>query len=84
MSLEYDLPRTFNNFDEMREWVWNQFKRTEEEFNQGREAHYLKELHEEPNKLILGMTVLADGTDWNPGSGAGVYSYYGGAWHKLG
>lgn len=42
------------------------------------------ELHAEPSKLRTGMTVLADGTDWNPGSGAGVYTYYGAAWHKLG
>jgi hypothetical protein len=27
---------------------------------------------------------LADGTSWNPGAGAGVYAYYGGAWNKLG
>ena len=41
-------------------------------------------LHKEPDKLQEGLTVLADGTDWNPGSGAGVYTYYGAAWHKLG
>ena len=28
--------------------------------------------------------VFADGTKWNPGAGAGVYAYYGGAWNKLG
>ena len=30
-----------------------------------------------------GMIVNADGTDWNPGSGAGLYEYVGGAWSKL-
>lgn len=40
--------------------------------------------HSPPAKLRDGMTVLADGTDWNPGSGAGVYTYYAAAWHKLG
>ena len=25
----------------------------------------------------------ADGTNWNPGSGAGIYAYVGGAWTKL-
>lgn len=44
----------------------------------------LEELHAVPDKLRTGITVLADGTDWDPGSGAGVYTYYGGAWHKLG
>lgn len=37
-----------------------------------------------PTKPRNGMTVLADGTKWDPGSGAGVYTYYGGSWHKLG
>lgn len=44
----------------------------------------LDELHVAPNKVFTGLTVLADGTDWNPGSGQGVYTYYAGAWHKLG
>lgn len=37
-----------------------------------------------PQKPREGMVVLADGTSWNPGSGAGFYGYYGGAWVKLG
>jgi hypothetical protein len=44
----------------------------------------LKELHVEPEKPRSGMVVLADGTDWDPGSGAGFYGYYGAAWTKLG
>lgn len=44
----------------------------------------LEELHSEPKKLRAGMTVLADGTDWDPGAGQGVYTYYAGAWNKLG
>lgn len=48
------------------------------------EASYYKELHAAPEKVRAGMTVLADGTDWDPGSGAGLYCYYGGAWHRLG
>lgn len=84
MSLEFNIPKTFQRMEDLTQWVWENLKRAEEEFNAGREAHYLQELHEEPKKLILGMTVLADGTDWDPGSGAGVYTYYGSAWHKLG
>ncbi len=44
----------------------------------------LQELHVEPNKTFLGMTVLADGVDWNPGSGAGFYGYRDGSWKFLG
>ena len=44
----------------------------------------LKTLYAAPGRIFDGMTVLADGTTWNPGSGAGVYTYYGAAWNKLG
>lgn len=30
-----------------------------------------------------GMLAFADGTNWNPGSGQGIYAYYGAAWVKL-
>lgn len=44
----------------------------------------LTELNAEPERPRTGMIALADGTNWNPGSGAGFYGYYAGAWHKLG
>ncbi len=37
-----------------------------------------------PLKPRSGDFRLADGTSWNPGSGAGFYGYYGGSWVKLG
>lgn len=37
-----------------------------------------------PLKPREGDLRLADGTLWNPGSGIGVYCYYGSAWHFLG
>ena len=43
----------------------------------------LQELHAAPAKPRAGMIVLADGTDWDPGAGAGFYGYSGGAWAKL-
>ena len=36
-----------------------------------------------PDKPRDGMIRYADGTNWNPGSGEGIYAYYGGAWNKL-
>lgn len=41
-------------------------------------------LHAAPAKKIEGMIRRADGTDWNPGSGSGLYQYRGGTWHLLG
>lgn len=48
------------------------------------DAVTLKKLYAAPSRIYDGMVVRADGTTWNPGSGAGVYAYYGGAWHFLG
>lgn len=44
----------------------------------------LDTLYAAPSKYREGTMVKADGTTWNPGSGAGVYCYYGAAWHFLG
>ena len=40
--------------------------------------------HKQPDKPRDGMIILADGTDFNPGSGAGFYGYRAGAWRFLG
>lgn len=40
-------------------------------------------LHSEPGKPREGMVSGADGTDWNPGSGKGIYIYIDGAWELL-
>ncbi len=51
---------------------------------QGRTMVTLSPLYQEPLKLKDGMVVLADGSNWDPGSGEGYYGYYDGSWHKLG
>ena len=47
-------------------------------------ARQVEALNAAPTRVFDGMTVLADGVNWNPGAGAGVYTYYGAAWNKLG
>ena len=37
-----------------------------------------------PAKPRDGLVVMADGTNWNPGSGGGFYGYRAGAWRFLG
>lgn len=45
----------------------------------------LPELNAPPAKPREFMVVAADGTNWNPvAGGRGVYTFYSGAWHKLG
>lgn len=40
-------------------------------------------LNAEPAKYANGDVVMADGSNWNPGAGAGVYARVSGAWVKL-
>lgn len=50
----------------------------------GVQAIKLQEMHAPPPKFFNGMIVLADGTNWNPGSGRGYYGYDAGSWRYLG
>jgi len=43
----------------------------------------LQILNVAPERPRDGMVVAADGTNWNPGSGAGFYGRIGGAWVKF-
>lgn len=48
-------------------------------------ARKVEFLNAEPSRREEGMTVGADGTNWNPGAGGkGVYTFYNNAWNKLG
>jgi hypothetical protein len=58
----------------------NQIARAFKEFS----MPIFAQLNNEPSRPRNGMTVYADGTNWNPGAGEGVYTYYAAAWHKLG
>lgn len=44
----------------------------------------LETLYVAPPKPRDGDLALADGTSWNPGSGAGFYGYRAGSWRFLG
>lgn len=50
----------------------------------GLAAGHLDVTHVAPIKPRAGDYRVADGTDWNPGGGAGFYGYHSGAWNKLG
>jgi len=43
----------------------------------------LNTLYAAPKRISDGMVILADGTSFDPGSGAGVYARVAGAWVKL-
>ncbi len=69
--------------DTLIEYIQRQFQLISLAF-EGVDAIELPELHVEPSKPRAGVIVLADGTNWDPGSGRGFYGYSNGAWRFLG
>jgi len=67
----------------LSEAVQRELQRLALQLAEPQEYLMLKTLYAEPSRLRDGMVVLADGTDWNPGSGAGAYVYQSG-WKFLG
>lgn len=67
---------------ELGPYVRNELERIAAEF--AKPTLTLQTIYAAPAKPRDGMTILADGVLFNPGSGQGVYTYYATAWHKLG
>lgn len=78
-SANFDL----EDIGAFRQWVIEEFQQLEITIA-GLEHVLLQVMHVEPAKPRNGMIVLADGTNWNPGSGAGFYGRSAGSWVKLG
>lgn len=74
---------TINNLDGLRQWLEDELAAIQTEFNAQTRLIPLVQVHRAPDRPREGMLVSADGTDWNPGAGAGIYEYRGGGWHKL-
>lgn len=47
------------------------------------EASFLVVTYVEPSKPRETMIRFADGVEWNPGAGRGLYQYVSGTWTKL-
>ncbi len=65
-------------------YLFQEMLRLSQSLSEPQKVIRLSASHAEPVRPREGMIALADGTDWNPGSGAGYYGYYGSAWVKLG
>lgn len=68
---------------DLGKWSENQLRKVADNFDLI-DNITLKVLHVEPGKPRDGQIILADGTDFNPGSGAGFYGRKAGAWVLLG
>lgn len=70
--------------DALIPWLAQEFANIRRALTQADQYLLLSDLNKEPEKIADGMIVLADGANWDPGLGQGVYCYYNGAWNKLG
>ena len=83
MTYKRSLLSGEDNPTAIKEWADKEFRQIENEFNL-QDFLYLSKRNVAPAKPKEGMTAFADGTNWNPGGGKGVYTYYNGTWNKLG
>ena len=74
-------PAPINN-DQLSDYLFHELNRLSDIiFNL--DVMRLEQTNVAPEKARDGDIRYADGTNWNPGSGAGIYAYVGGAWTKL-
>ena len=73
------------NVAALTQWIDREFQKITEAMEQFVE-NPIPERTVEPTKKPNGLIVLADGTDWDPGSGRGLYWYdaNAAAWKFLG
>lgn len=69
---------------QLQAWLNQEFLNIQKALNQQLPYMQLQTLNAAPSKPQKGQLVIADGTNWNPGSGAGCYRYTGGGWAFLG
>jgi hypothetical protein len=68
----------------LRQWLAAQLRRIADTLAQPEVISVrFTALAAQPDRYAEGDLVFANGTDWNPGSGAGLYERRGGAWRKL-
>lgn len=64
-------------------WAQNEFQAIAREISGEKTDLALIPLAKEPAKYHEGMVVSADGANWDPGAGRGLYHRQSGAWVKL-
>ncbi|MBF0424038.1 MAG: hypothetical protein HQL73_13720 [Magnetococcales bacterium] len=69
--------------EQLGSWAYQEFNRIANAARESQEVVKLTVLRQEPTKMADGDLVYADGTHWNPGSGAGFYGRVNGQWTRL-
>lgn len=75
-------PPGIDDIDSALQWVQGELRSISAQFNE-QIAVDLRLVGQEPLRPREGMIVAADGTNWNPGGGKGIYAYLGTVWVKL-
>ncbi len=65
---------------DLRNWISNELVRVSNAFTTSSQTTTLLVLTAAPAKPQIGQVVFADGSNWNPGSGRGLYYYDSGGW----
>jgi hypothetical protein len=82
MSNKY-VPVPPNDSEDAKQYAYGELQDLTQALSEPSEFLQLQVLNVAVAKPRNGMVVVADGTNWNPGSGAGVYARIGGSWVKL-
>ena len=72
-------PQQDKALSDLMKWMQEELNEIATAFT-SQELLQLETLYEEPEKPRESLIVVADGTQWNPGSGAGLYIYRSGSW----
>jgi hypothetical protein len=67
------LSHTFKAGQVKEQETQQEFANLQRALNEAQPEFTLQILHAQPTRVFKGMVVYADGTDWNPGSGEGIY-----------
>lgn len=82
--MEYYPGKVPQNPAELPGFLLDEFRRLQQALAAPQKTVRFVTLYAEPEKYSEGDVVKADGTTWNPGSGAGIYERRGGAWVFIG
>ena len=77
------MPEPITNTTQLSEYTYRELLRISAEFDQISQGRYWEPRAVAPAKPREGQIVVADGANWNPGSGKGAYEYKAGSWVKL-
>lgn len=75
---------TVNDVPSLKTWLLHELRMIAQRQRESNDRLKLKVTRAAPSKFNDGDIFEADGTNWNPGAGAGLYIRRAGAWARIG